>query len=81
MVYFAFPNVKYVRVSYPSPETYFIIPDDWNEEDLTVKHGALFYKGKATMFPAHDFCSKNHQIEIVDENHMDFEEVKSFVGN
>lgn len=78
---FSYPNIKYVRVSYPSPECYFVIPNDWNPDDLTVKHGQLFHKGKASMLPAHDFVSKKHDIEIIDEHHMEWEDVKSFVGN
>lgn len=81
MVYFQFPNVKYIRVSYPPPETYFTIPNDWRIEDLEVRHGALYYKGKATLFPARDFVSSKHEIEVIDSNHMDFDDVNSFIGN
>lgn len=79
MVYFAFPNAKFVRVSYPAPECYFVIPPEWQIEDLTVKHGALYHKGRATMLPAHDFCSNKHDIEVIDENHMDWDDVRSFI--
>jgi hypothetical protein len=81
MVYFQFPTVKYLKVSYPAPETYFTIPHDWQIEDLQVKHGALYHKGRATLLVPHDFVSTKQELEIIDEGNMDWEDCRSFMGD
>lgn len=81
MVYFAFPNVKYLKVSFPAPETYFTIPDDWDISDIQVRHGALYYKGKPTLLIPRDFVSTKQELEIIDDGHMDFEDCRSFMGD
>jgi hypothetical protein len=72
--------VKYLKVSFPAPETYFVIPHDWQIEDLQVRHGALYHKGKATLLLPHDFVSTKQELEMIDENSMDYEDTRSFLG-
>ena len=81
MVYFQFPTVKYLKVSFPAPETYFTIPNDWQIEDLQVKHGALYHKGRATLLVPHDFVSTKQELSIIDEGNMDWEDCRSFMGD
>jgi len=81
MTYLPFPNVKYLKVSFPAPETYFVIPEDWDITDIQVRHGALYYKNRPTMIVPHDFVSTNQHLEIIDEHHMDWEDTHNFVGS
>jgi hypothetical protein len=80
MVYFQFPNVKYVKVTFPAPETFFTIPADWDALDLTVHHGALYHKGKPTFIVPHDFVSTKQEIDIIDVDHMDWQETHEYLG-
>ena len=80
MVYFQFPNVKYVKVTFPAPETIFTIPADWDSNDLAVRHGALYYKGKPTFIVPHDFVSTKQEIDIIDVDHMDWQETHEYLG-
>ena len=72
--------MSYLKVSFPAPETYFVIPSDWKIEDLQVRHGALYHKGKATLLIPHDFVSTKQELELITDGHMDYEDVRSFVG-
>ena len=72
--------VKFVRVSFSPPESFFEIPREWNAEDLQVKNGLLYYCGRRTNLVPKDFYSNNHQLEIIDQDHMEWEDVNSFVN-
>jgi len=80
MSYSQMTHTSYLKVSFPAPETYFEIPSHWKIEDLKVVHGALYYKGKATLLIPHDCVSSKQELEIIDENHMDYEDCRSFLG-
>ena len=80
MLVHPFPPVKYLKVSFPAPETFFIIPTDWDINDIEVRHGALYHKGRATLLLPHDFVSTKQHLEIIDEHHMDWEDTHNFVG-
>lgn len=72
---------SFLHVTYPAPETYYMIPAEWKLEDISVVHGELFHKGARSFIIPRDFHSSKHEIEIVDKTHMDFEDVISFIGN
>lgn len=80
MSYSQLMHPSYLRVSYPAPETYFEIPSHWKIEDLKVVHGALYHKGKATLLMCHDCVSSKQELEIINPNHMDYEDCRSFLG-
>ena len=80
MSYAQLTNPSYVKVSYPAPECFFEIPSHWKIEDLKVVHGALYYKDKATLIIPHDFVSSKQELEIIHENHMEYDDVKNFCG-
>jgi len=70
---------KYVRVTFSPPESFYEIPAEWNAEDLRVKHGALYYCGRRTSLVPKDFCSNNHELEIIDSHSTEWEDVNTFV--
>ena len=80
MSYSQLTNPSYLKVSFPTPETYFEIPSHWKLEDLQVRHGALYHLGKATLLIPHDFVSTKQELEIINPNHMDYEDTRSFCG-
>jgi predicted ATP-grasp superfamily ATP-dependent carboligase len=73
-------NVSYIRVSFPSPECYFTIPAEWDKNALSVKHGHLYYLGHRTMLVPKDFVMGKEVIEIIDETHMDYDDVRQFLN-
>ena len=72
--------MNYLKVSFPAPETYFVIPSNWDITDLQVRHGALYYKGKATLLIPHDFVSSKQELELITPKDMDYEDCRSFLG-
>jgi hypothetical protein len=72
---------SFLHVTYPAPETYYIIPAEWKLEDITVNHGELFYKGVRTFIIPRDFHSGNPSLEIIAEGHMDFPDCHEFIHN
>jgi len=72
--------MNYLKVSYPALEAYFVVPTHWAIEDLQVRHGALYYKGKATLLMSYDCVSSKQELELISKGHMDFEDCVSFVG-
>lgn len=72
---FTMPNVSYIRVSFPPPESYFTIPAEWDKNALSVKHGHLYYMGHRTMIVPKDFVMGKEVIEIIDETHMEYSDV------
>ena len=71
---------SFLRVTYPSPEAYYIIPADWKLEDITIKHGELFYKGIITYIDSRDFHSSKHEIEIIAKGHIDYPDCHEFIN-
>jgi hypothetical protein len=72
--------MNFLKVSFPAPETYFVIPPEWDITDLQVRHGALYYKGKATLLIPHDFHSTKQDLELITPKDMDYEDCRSFLG-
>jgi hypothetical protein len=73
-------EMNFLKVSFPAPETYFVIPPEWDITDLQVRHGALYYKGKATLLIPHDFHSTKQDLELITPKDMDYEDCRSFLG-
>jgi hypothetical protein len=73
-------EMNYLKVSFPAPETYFVIPSHWDITDLQVRHGALYYKGKATLLLPHDCVSSKQELELITPTHMDYEDCVSFIN-
>ena len=70
---------SFLRVTYPAPESYLIIPSDWKLEDITVHHGELFHKGIRSFLVPRDFHSSKHELELVDSGHMDWPDCQEFL--
>ena len=70
---------SFLHVTYPAPESYFIIPSSWKLEDITVVHGELFHKGVRSLIIPRDFHSGKQSLEIIDANHMDYPDCHEFI--
>ena len=71
---------SFLHVTYPAPEAYYIIPAEWKLEDITIKHGELFYKGVITFIDSRDFQSSKHEKEIIAEGHCDYPDCQEFIN-
>jgi len=71
---------SFLHVTYSAPEAYYMIPADWKLEDITIKHGDLFYKGFNTLINSRDFQSTKHHVEIIAEGHCEYPDCHEFIN-
>jgi hypothetical protein len=71
---------SFLHVTYPAPETYYMIPAEWKLEDISVVHGELFHKGARSFIIPRDFHSDKQSLEIIAEGHMDYPDCHEFIN-
>jgi hypothetical protein len=71
---------SFLHVTYPAPETYYMIPAEWRLEDISVVHGELFHKGARSFIIPRDFHSGKQSLEIIAEGHMDYPDCHEFIN-
>jgi hypothetical protein len=71
---------SFLHVTYPAPETYYVIPAEWKLEDISVVHGELFHKGARSFIIPRDFHSDKQSLEIIAEGHMDYPDCHEFIN-
>jgi hypothetical protein len=71
---------SFLHVTYPAPETYYMIPAEWKLEDISVVHGELFHKGARTFIIPRDFHSDKQSLEIIAEGHIDYPDCHEFIN-
>jgi hypothetical protein len=71
---------SFLHVTYPAPETYYMIPAEWKLEDISVVHGELFHKGARSFIIPRDFHSDKQSLEIIAEGHIDYPDCHEFIN-
>jgi hypothetical protein len=61
------PSKLYLYVAYPSPDSYYVVPDVWTVETIKVMDGILYHKGEKTSITAYDYLSTGQILGIVDD--------------
>jgi hypothetical protein len=59
---------NFLHVSYPSPESYYAIPNDWKLEDIKVIDGTLYHKGEKSSITAFDYIPKGQTTTLYIED-------------
>ena len=57
----------YLYVAYPSPDSYFTVPDVWTVENIKVMDGFIYHKGEKTSITPHDYLSTGQMLGFVDD--------------
>jgi hypothetical protein len=71
---------SFLHVTYPAPETYYVIPAEWKLEDISVVHGELFHKGARSFIIPRDFHSDKQSLEIIAEGHCEYPDCHEFIN-
>jgi hypothetical protein len=57
----------YLYVAYPSPDSYYVVPDVWTVENIKVIDGIIYHNGEKTSITVHDYLSRGQMLGIVDD--------------
>jgi len=59
---------NFLHVAYPSPESYYAIPNDWKLEDIKVIDGTLYHKGEKSYITPFDYIPKGQTTLIIEDD-------------
>ena len=64
------PKQKYkcLTARYEPREQYFTIPAEWEQEDISIKNGELFYKGERQVVPTDEYQGGDYVNLFVDDD-------------